>query len=401
LLAVGQIAFSLALLAVASLFLRSATKAAAVDPGFEMGAHVYARIRADLAGYSEPRARELLRAAVDGAAGLPGVEAASLALFKPLAGARWVRGVQVAGAPRPTPEATSVAQGGEVLAHYNVIGADYFRTLGLSLLRGREFQDREVHSSNAPRVAIVSETLAERLWPGESAVGRRIQWPADDTSGPTVLEIVGVAPAITWELFEQERPAMVYVPLGQDFQGGVHLHVRLAPGTAPAPLMTQVREELRRLDSQLPVTELNTLRASHEQGLRVRLTQTGAGLFGAFGFAALLLSVIGVYGLRSYSVARRTREIGVRMALGANARDVLALMLGEGIQLGLAGLGIGLLLAALVATLARSFLFDVATFDPVAFLLAPLVLALAVLAACVIPARRAARINPMSAIRNS
>jgi putative ABC transport system permease protein len=399
LLAVGQVALSLVLLAMASLFLRSATKAAAIDPGFEMGAHVYARLRTDLAGYQEAQSGELLRAAVERVGALPGVEASSLALFKPLSGARWVRGLQLAGAPRPTPEATSLADGQELQAHYNVVGADYFRTLGLPLLRGREFRGHEMHPTNAPRVAIVSVNLADRLWPGEDPVGRRIQWPADDTHPPTVLEIVGVAPAIPWELLEREPPAMVYVPIGQDFQGSVYLHIRLAPGVAPAPLMTQVREQLRRLDAQLPVTELNTLRASHEQGLRVRLTQIGAALFGAFGLTALLLSMIGVYGLRAYSVARRTREIGVRMALGANARSVLWQILKEGVHLSVVGIAIGLFVAAVVARLARGFLIDGDTLDPATFLLAPLVLALALLAACLIPARRAARINPMRAIR--
>jgi predicted permease len=401
LLVVGQIAFSLVLLAVASLFLRSAAKAATLNPGFEMGPHFYARIRTDLAGYDDAQSRELLRAAVERVAGLPGVEASSLGLFKPLSGARWVRGVQLAGAPKPTPMATSLADGGELDVQYNVIGAGYFRTLGLPLVRGREFDRSEETSPNASRVAIVSMNLAERLWPGEDPVGRRIQWPADDTNPPTVLEIVGIAPAVTWELFERERPAMVYVPLGQDFQRSVYLHVRLAPGVAPAPLMTLVREELRRLDSRLPITELNTLRASYEQGMRVRLTRMGATLFGAFGFAALLLSVIGVYGLRAYSVASRTREIGLRMAIGANARSVLWLMLSEGVHLSLAGLGTGLLAAAVVGLLARGFLVDVGALDPVAFVLSPLVLALAVLAACFFPAYRAARINPMSAIRES
>jgi putative ABC transport system permease protein len=401
LLVVGQIAFSLVLLAVASLFLHSAAKSAAMDPGFDMGPNFYARIRTDLAGYDDAQSRELLRAAVERVAGLPGVEASSLGLFKPVSGARWVRGVQLAGAPKPTPMATSLVDGREVQVHYNVIGADYFRTLGLSLVRGREFDRSEVTSPNASSVAIVSMNLAERLWPGEDPVGRRIQWPADDTNPPTVLVIVGVAAPVTWDLFEGERPAMVYVPLGQDFQRSVYLHVRLAPGVAPAPLMTLVREELRRLDSRLPITELNTLRASHEQGMQVRLTRMGATLFGAFGLAALLLSVIGVYGLRAYSVASRTREIGLRMALGANARGVLWLMLSEGVNLSLVGLGIGLLAAAVVGLLARGFLFDVSALDPVAFILAPLVLALAVLAACFFPAYRATRINPMGALRDS
>ena len=179
------------------------------------------------------------------------------------------------------------------------------------------------------------------------------------------------------------------------------MHVRLYPGVAPEPLMTAVREDLRRLDARLPITELNTLRASYEQGLQVRLTRIGATLFGAFGLVALVLSVIGVYGLRAYSVARRTREIGLRVALGANARGVLKLMLAEGVRLSLAGVGIGVLLAAVLGRFAGGFLVDVGTLDPVAFAAAPMVLAGAVLVACFIPAYRATRISPMDAIRDS
>jgi len=257
-----------------------------------------------------------------------------------------------------------------------------------------------VNSTNAPRVAIVTANLAERFWPGEDPLGRRLQWPAYDTNPPVMLEVVGVAPAISWELFERERPACVYVPIGQDFQRSVNLHVRLAPDLDPAPLMAQVREELRRLDPQLPITELRTLRANHEQGLRVRMTQIGATLFGAFGLAALFLSVIGVYGLRAYSVARRTREIGIRMALGASARDVLQLMLREGIGLAAVGLSIGLLLAFIAGRLASGFLFNVKSVDPLAFTLVTLLLGLAVLVACFIPARRATKVDPMEALRN-
>ncbi len=401
LLSVGQIALSLVLLAVASLFLRSANRAAAIDPGFEMGPHFYARVRTDLAGYGATQSRQLFAAAIDRVSALPGVEASSLALLKPLSGASWIREVQIAGAPTPTPAASSLADGQAVQVQYNAVGADYFRTLGVPLVRGREFTRREETSADGPRVVILSANLAERLWPGEDPLGKSIQWPADASHPPTVLNVVGVAPALTWELFERERPAMVYVPLGQDFHGDLYMHVRLAPGVARAPLMTSVREALRGLDSRLAITELNTLRASYEQGLRVRLTQTGATLFGAFGLAALLLSVIGVYGLRAYSVARRTREIGVRMALGADARSVLRLMMREGVRLSVAGLGIGVLLAVGVGRLAGRFLVDVGGLDPLTFVLTPLVLALAVLAACLIPAYRATRINPVNALRDS
>jgi predicted permease len=293
-----------------------------------------------------------------------------------------------------------LAEGKELYAIYNIVGADYFHTLGLPLLRGREFERREAEATPAAPVAIISQNLADQLWPGEEPLGRLIQFPSPGRgASPTVMTVVGVVPAIHWKLFDQHLPEEVYVPLGQDFQANLKIHIRVAPGLDPAKLMTAAREELRRLDPQLPLTEVKTLMALHRDGPYVRVAHLGSVLFGAFGGLAVLLTALGIYGLKAYAVARRTREIGIRMALGANARDVVGLILRESVWLAGLGLSLGLLLALAVGKLAGSFLYQVHSMDPLTFSVVPPLLLGVALLACWLPARRAARVDPMMALR--
>jgi putative ABC transport system permease protein len=250
-------------------------------------------------------------------------------------------------------------------------------------------------------VAIISQNLAEQLWPGLDPLGRSIQFPGSrPDASPAVMTVVGVAPPVRWSLFDRKRSGEVYVPFGQDFQPNVKLHVRLAPGVNPVGLMTAAREELRRLDPLIPLTEVKTLAALHRDGPTVRIMRLGSALFGAFGGLAMLLSLLGIYGLKAYTITRRTREIGIRMALGANPRDVLTMLLWETAGLAGLGLGFGLLLALAVGKLAGGFLYRVPAIDPLTLgMLPPLLLAMALLA-CLVPARRAARLNPMVALRH-
>ena len=399
-LAIGQLASALALLVAAALFSRSAMRASVANPGFEYGANFYLALDTGLTGYAEPHVRELLRSATERLSALPGVESVSSAMNIPFGDNDWVNPVQIGGAPPPSDSATTLAQGKELSAIYNVVGAKYFHTLGLPILRGREFERHEVEASNAPPVAIISQNLAIQLWPGEEAVGRSIQFPASRPGvAPILMTVVGVVPAVHWHLYESELPAQVYVPFGQDFQPNLKLHVRVGPGIDPAKLITEARGALRRLDPDIPLTEIKTLEAFHRDGPNVRMANLGSVLFGAFGGLAVLLSMLGVYGLKAYSVSRRTREIGIRMALGANGRDVVAMILRESAWLSGLGLGLGLLLAFAVGKLAGSFLYQVSAMDPLTFgVIPPLLLAVTMLA-CFIPARRAARIHPMQALR--
>jgi predicted permease len=403
LLVIGQVALSLALLVAGGLFARSAARAVEANPGFAFGSNFFAELRAGPAGYKEPEVRELYRRAVEQVGALPGVESVSLGLSMPFGNAHYGRDVRRIGSPAPVngrPFAT-VAEGRVVFTQFNVIGNDYFRTLGVPLQRGREFTRAEAESTNAPAVAIVSQLLADTLWPGEDALGQQLQFPRSNSeSSERSMEVIGVVPHLKKSLMEKRNDPFLYLPYGQDYRPDILLHVRVAPGVDPAPLMDQTRAELRRLDPRLPVTALNTLRANHEKGSSMGLLRIGERVFGTFGVIALLLAMVGIYGVKAYSVARRTREIGIRIALGAKANDVLNLILREGVRLTAVGLGVGLLLALAAGKLASGFLYDVPPLDPIAFTVAPLLLSLAALIACWLPARRAAKVDPMVALRH-
>ena len=400
LLAVGQMAFTLALLVAGALFSRSAINASNANPGFELGSNFYIALDPKLSGLTDERAWALNRAVTERLSGLPGVKSVSSALYIPLGNRFDARNVQLGGAPRPSANSAKLADGKEVHANYNVVGAGYFRTLGIPLLRGREFERREEEISKSQPVAIISQDLAGILWPGEDPLGRAIQFPSSDQkTSPTVLTIVGVVPSIQWRLFGDERPT-VYVPLGQEFHADFRLHVRVAPGIDPVQLMTTARKVLFQLDPAIPLTEIKTLAAMHRDGPEARVMRLGSMLFGAFGGLALLLSSLGIYALKAFAVARRTREIGIRMALGANAHDVVVMILRESSWLAGLGLGLGLLLALVVEKMAGSFLYQVPPVDPLTFSIVPPLLLLVALFACWLPARRVARVDPMVALRH-
>jgi putative ABC transport system permease protein len=400
LLAVGQIAFALALLVAAALFCRSAEEIYRARPGFEFGSNFYVALDPKLAGYTDSEAWNLNRTVTDKLSALPGVESVSSALYIPFGGRFGSRTVQLAGAPPQSDSSTTLADGMELHPRYNVVGADYFHTVGIPLLRGREFERREETASNSQTVAIVSENLAHQLWPGKDPLGRSIQFPNDDDKKPpTVSTVVGVVSAIQWRLFGDDHPGSVYVPLGQEFHPDFKLHVRPAPGMDATALMAGAREELHRLDPRIPLTEVQTLAAMHHDDPYLRVTEFGSMLFGAFGGLAMLLSALGIYGLKAYSVSRRAREIGIRMAIGATGTKVMRMLLREGIWLAALGLGFGVPLALVVGKLAGRYLYQVQPIDPFSFVIVPPFLLAVALFACWIPARRAIKINPMEVLR--
>jgi hypothetical protein len=249
-------------------------------------------------------------------------------------------------------------------------------------------------------VAIVDAPLAERLWPGQDPLGRAIQVSRSDRGSET-LEVVGVVAGVRHGMFERSPGPHVYVPVASHYQANLSLHVRAKQGTRDAEraLLLALGQELRAVDPALPVIALRTLRDHRDASVTLWMVRTAARLFTAFGLLALLLAVVGVYGVKSYLVARRTREFGIRMALGASPGEVRRLVLGEGLRLLGAGLGIGLALSALAATALARLLYEVSAADPLTFTLAPLLLGAAVLLACELPARRATRVAPMEALR--
>jgi predicted permease len=400
LLVVGQLALSLALLVAAGLFVRGAAKAANVDPGFSMDNGIIVELDPSLAGYGETRGRELYRRVLERLGALPGVEAASIAATVPFGMVSLGREVRMAG--DNADQAGSAAEGKRAGARINLVGADYFKALGLRLRRGRTFNAGEAESGTAPRVAIVDERLARRLWPNEDAMGKRIQFGGlNHGEQPKAIEIVGVAPDITESLIGSKNEPHVFVPVGQEYQSNMNIHLRITARGKEAEntLLQAVRREIRAVDERLPILALKTMRGHLEGSIEMWIFRTGAWLFTVFGSVALVLAIVGVYGVRSYTVARRTREIGIRMALGATAGDALRLVLREGLALTLAGVGAGLLLALLAGRVLGSLLYEVSGTDPLILTAAPLLLAIISLAACYLPARRAARVNPIRALR--
>jgi len=393
LLVTAQVALSLTLVTAAGLFIQGARRAAEADPGFRLDGGVVAELDPSLAGGDETAGRETYRALVERARSLPGVEAASLASIVPFGMMTHSRSVAPVGQP--------LEGDGVVSAIYTAVGAGYFRALGKDVIRGRDFRPAEEQNATGPRVALVDEPLAHRLWPGQDPLGQRLQIGRDE-GGAEVAEVVGVVPGLRHQMFDREPGPHVYLPVGSHYQANLNLHVRATSSgrEAEAALIQALRREIRAVDPGLPVVELRTLRAHRDASLVLWAVRTVARLFTAFGLLALFLAVVGVYGVRSYLVTQRTREFGIRMALGAAPRDVRRLVLGEGLRLLAGGLGVGLVLAALVARGLSSMLYEVSATDPVSFTVAPLLLGLATLLACELPARRATRVAPMAALRH-
>lgn len=402
LLVMGQLAISLALLAAAGLFIRGAVNAGHVDPGFPLRDGLVIEVDPALAGDDDVRGRQSCRAVMEHLRSVPGVQEISLATSVPF-GTRNGRSVSRAGiAPATGTEARSAAMGKAFGADYTVIGAGYFRTIGIPLIKGREFNQAEMEPSALPRVAIIDQVLAGSLWPGEEAVGRQLHIVGGLSGKPSdALQVVGIVPTTRNSIIEPKPVPHLYVPLGYDYLPKMFLHVRVVPRGRQSELamLKTVRAAIRSVDSRLPVISMRTL-ADLPKGTRdLWLVQTGAQMFLVFGGVALVLALVGVYGVQSFTVARRTREIGIRMALGATAPSVLRLVLREGLILIVAGLGIGILLAAAAGRLLSGLLYGVSPLDTLVFGVAPVFLMATALLACYFPARRAARVAPMEALR--
>jgi putative ABC transport system permease protein len=272
----------------------------------------------------------------------------------------------------------------------NVVGPDYFATMGIPVLRGREFDQRDSEAGAKP-VVVINETMAKRFWPGQDAVGQHVQMKRD---GPPV-EIIGVARDIKYYSLGEEPRPYVYGSFAQFYTPNLTVHLRTAGD--PAASLQALRKEVERLDPNVAVTSLTTL-AELRQGplFASRAMATVAGLFGLL---ALLLTALGLYGALSYTVSQRRREIGVRVALGAQPADILKMIVGQGLALTLIGVGVGLAASFALTRFLSSQLFGVSATDPLTFGGISLLLAGVAILACYIPARRAAKVDPLVALR--
>jgi predicted permease len=412
-LVMGQLALSLLMLTVAGLFVRGALEAASVDPGFTFTRGLLINMDASLAGRSHDEARLLYQRVEERLRTVPGVTAAGFGSIMPFGEITEDRSVQK---PGPTIEGakaggTSMQLGGGstdkdktnlVDAIATTIGTDYFDALGLKVTRGRDFSPSEVFSPTATHVAIIDDVLAAKLFGKENPVGQQVQYKGrQDGDAPIVLDVVGLVPGLKHQLTDAAAVAHIYTPLSQDFRADVYFHVRTLAATpeAEAAMLPILRQALREVDPSLPILRVETRAQYAARNFMLAVFRLGAAIFGVFGAVALLLASIGVYGVKAYIVSRRTREIGIRMALGATPTSVVSLVIREGAVLTAVGLAIGLGLSVLAAVGLRSLLFQASPFDPLATVGALVFLLAAAFAASWIPARRATKVAPITALR--
>jgi macrolide transport system ATP-binding/permease protein len=380
-LVVLQVALSLFALISAGLFVRSLQKAKAVSPGFITDNVVLMGFNLGREGYSQAQALQFQRLLLERITQVPGVQTAAIARDRPVSFGL-LRSVFLEG-QEPAPG------GRGVLVQTNDVGSRFFETLGIPLVRGRDFA--ETDDEKAPQVVIINEIMAKRFWPEQEALGKRFKFFGD----ADYRQVVGIARDVkVTSLTERPRP-LVYLPMQQDYAPQVTLHVRAA-GDA-TKLVAALRSEIQALDPNLSVLNVETMSERVNQSLQGERTQ--ATLLGAAGVIALLLASLGLYGVMSYMVAQRTREIGIRMALGASRGNVLGLVLKQGMTLVSVGVVIGLGAAFGLTRLVASSLFGVTALDPLTFAGTSLVLVLVSLVASYLPARRATKVDPIIALR--
>jgi len=397
-LLVAEIALALVVLTGAGLMTRTMYKIANVDPGFRTD-HLLT-MRMDIYGpqyrNNIPNIEAFQKAALTNVKALPGVESAAFTLSLPIAGSQW-GSVFVVG-DQPVVDRSQIP-----IAAFNPVSTEYFQTMGISLLRGRSFS--EADGPQSPKVAVINETMARHFWPNENPIGKRLKqgWPEWTTPW---REVIGVVADVKLNGVIDTTPLHVYLPLAQEGMASVYLAVRTKP--EPQTLAASVQSALHSLDSQITIYQVRTM--DEQLGRAVGSQRAAMVLLSAFAVLATLLAAIGIYGVISWGVAQRTREMGLRMALGALPRDVMWLVLRRSMLLVLAGVTLGLLGAFAVTRLLGAsltegglgktpLLFGVKAMDPITFILTPIVLALVAFLACCLPARRATKIDPLVALR--
>jgi predicted permease len=384
-LVAGQFAVCLVLLISAGLLARGLRRAQTIDQGFEIE-HVLAAELYTGRLYDATKAAEFYQRLLERLRALPGVKSASLTNSFPLVGSRRTSVAAEGGAP--------------AAAGYNIVSPSYFETLGIRIVRGRNFTEGEARTG-AP-VVIISEATARRFWPGEDAVGKHVSIGVGSQPGRKVRdagpvspssEVIGVARDIQSMRLSEIDAAYLYLPTGR-WSSYPDLLIRTEGD--PAKVVGSVRGELRALNPDLRA-DLEPIR----EALRYQIlpAQAGSALSTALGLLALLLASVGIYGVVSYAVSRRTREIGIRVALGASRSDIMRLVLGQSLRVVAIGIGLGMIGAASVSRALSALLFGVSPLDPVTYLGVSLLLAAVAMLASYVPARRAMRVDPVVALR--
>src|SRR5207302_3720017 len=380
-LVVFQVGLSFILLVGAALLLESLEKIRSTSPGFITTSVVTTGVSLVAAGYDVPRAKIFQDELIDRLSALPGVESAAFACVTPLGYATYSSTPIVVDGYQPSLEEQPSVE-------YNQVGPGYFATLGIPLFSGREFVRTD--DENAPLVAIVNRTMATRYWAGEDPVGRRLQVKGRWT------RVVGVVADSKYESMREIPRPFFYMPLRQDFERGPALNIRTRQSLSS--MRAALVREVRALDANLALYEMITLQEQVNRSTSPQLVAVT--LVSILGGLALLLAGVGLYGVMSYAVAQSTRELGLRMALGAGAANLLRLVISRGLQLTAGGVLFGAVTALALTRLLGKLLYNVSPHDPWVFASALAVMTMTAVSACLLPAWRAARTDPARVLRD-
>ncbi len=381
LLVISEVALALVALVCAGLFIRSMQEAQKIRLGFESEKLFVMAFDLGALHYGEGRAQQFFRAAIERAKSSPAVDSATIASNPPLGGG-FLRTV--------FPEGQSEASGYRgTLTELDDIAPNFFETLHIPLIRGRVFTDSDRQTTRS--IAIANEAMAKHFWPSQDPIGKRFHFFGD----MVLREIVGVVGNTVENQIGEDPQPVAYLPMTQDFSPTATLEVRTSG--RPEAVIGSVRRNIQALDPNLAITNVRSIRKVISQALWA--PRMGAGLLTVFGVLALILAAVGVYGVLSYSVTQQTREIGVRVALGAQGGQVLRLVITQGLRLAATGLAIGLLTALMITRLLGTLLFGISAHDPITYGGVSLVLAATAMLACYIPARRAIKVDPIVALR--
>jgi putative ABC transport system permease protein len=386
-LVIVEMALALILLVSAGLLIRSLIRLQSVNPGFDPHNVMTASLDLPDAKYSDPKKAEFFRELTPLLNALPGVQSAAAVFPLPMSGDEIRTSFQIEGRP--------VAKSDEPHTSIRGVTPNYFGTMRIPLLQGRDFTERD--EAKATPVLIVNQAFAQQFFPGENPVGKHIQ-AGISNGGPgtaPMREIVGVVGNVKFEDLTTEFSPESYIPYGQLQFGSITIVARSAKD--PQGLAKPIASVVQSLDKDLPTYAPKTL----EQYLNgtIAIPRFNTFLLAVFAALAMILTAVGLYGVISYTVAQRTHEIGIRMALGAQPGDMLRLVVGQGMRLALLGVGLGLVAAFGLTRFLSSLLFGVSSTDPVSFAVVVTMLVAVVLLACYIPARRAMRVDPMVALR--
>ena len=384
---IAQVSISLVLLIGAGLFVRSLQNAGTINPGFNSADVITIPFDLSTQGYDRERGQEFYRQLIERVQTVPGIRAVGMASTVPLAGANRQTGINIEGFEPPAGQRS-------FYIGTNTVDSRYFQTLEIPVVRGRAFNDAD--RKDAPRVAVVNETMARKFFSGSDALGKRFTLgPAGDASDSRI-EIVGVVKDGKYETLGEDARPYVYFPAQQSYTQQMTLFIRTAPADA-ANVVATVRREASTLDKNLPLRRVMTM--AEQIGFSLIPLRMAAAIVGVLGLLGLLLAAIGIFGIINYSVTQRTREIGIRMALGAQTGDVLRLVIKQGMWLAIIGVGVGLIVALAATRALVSLLYGVSATDPLVFGGMAALLALVAFIASYVPARRATKVDPMIALR--